>query len=173
MSTEQQLEILQHMNNVLSNKDSFYLTFTSNKSQFTQKFDVPIKLNQDRKYELALHNFTTTNYQINISEANNKFCYTWNKQPSDPKSVLEQHEIIFEKGAYEVKDIANEIIRGMKEKKHYSDENPSFTLTLKLTTFKSVIEIKRDELRIDFTKPNTVREMLGFESRLLRKGYIR
>jgi hypothetical protein len=171
MSTDQQLEILQNMNDVLSNKDSYYLTFTSNKSQFTQKFDVPIKLNQNRKYELALHNFTTTNYQINIGEENNKFYYTWNKHPSDPKSVIEQHEITFEKGAYEVKDIANEIIRGMKEKKHYTDENPPFVLSLKLSTFKSVIEIKRDELRIDFTKPNTVREMLGFESKLLLKGY--
>ena len=77
MTSDTQLELLQNLIDIMSNKDSFYLTFTANKSQFTQSFNVPIKLNPNRKYEAALHNFTTSNYQINIDETNNKLCYRW------------------------------------------------------------------------------------------------
>ena len=93
MTSDTQLELLQNLNDIMSNKDSFYLTFTANKSQFTQRFDVPIKLNPNRKYEAALHNFTTSNYQINIDETNNKFYYHW-------ENILKV--ITFEKGAYEI-----------------------------------------------------------------------
>ena len=54
MTSDTQLELLQNLNDIMSNKDSFYLTFTANKSQFTQIFDVPIKLNPNRKYEAAI-----------------------------------------------------------------------------------------------------------------------
>ena len=104
----------------MSIKDSFYLTCTANKSQFTQTFDVSIKLNPNRKYEAALHNFTTSNYQINIDETNNKFCYRWG-------NIIEV--ITFEKGAYEIQDISNEIIRVMKGRNHWDEKDPPFSLT--------------------------------------------
>jgi hypothetical protein len=167
MTNDTQLKVLQNLNDVLSNKDSFYLTFTARKSVFTQKFDVPIKLNPKRRYEAALHNFTTSNYQINIDETNNKFYYRWQ---ADTKSA--SNEVIkFEKGAYEVKDISNEIIRFMKEKRHWDEKHPPFSLLLNLNVFKSVIEIASDKLSIDFTKSGTFRHMLGFESKVLQKGY--
>ena len=167
MSNDSQLEVLQNLNDVLSNKDSFYLTFTANKSEFTQKFDVPITLNKNRKYEAALHNFTTSNYQINIDETNNKFYYQW----KNDNYQFSKEEINFEKGAYELKDISNEIIRYMKEKNHWDEKNPPFSLSLNLNVFKSIIEISGDKLTIDFTQPKTFRHMLGFESKVLNKGY--
>mgnify|MGYP003416264866 CR=1 FL=1 len=90
MSTE--LEALQNMNDVLSTKDSLYLTFTANSSTFTQTFPYPIHLLPNRKYEACLNYFTTSNYQINIDETNNEFYYLWDKKA---------HIITFEKGAYE------------------------------------------------------------------------
>ena len=162
MTSDTQLELLQNLNDIMSNKDSFYLTFTANKSQFTQRFDVPIKLNPNRKYEAALHNFTTSNYQINIDETNNKFYYHWYNISK---------VITFEKGAYEIQDISNEIIRVMKGRNHWDEKDPPFSLTLNLNVFKSVIDIKSDILKIDFTQAKTFRHMLGFDSKVLTKGY--
>jgi len=162
MTSDTQLELLQNLNDIMSNKDSFYLTFTANKSQFTQSFDVPIKLNPNRKYEAALHNFTTSNYQINIDETNNKFHYHWG-------NIIEV--ITSEKGAYEIQDISNEIIRVMKGRNHWDEKDPPFSLTLNLNVFKSVIDIKSDKLKIDFTQAKTFRHMLGFDSKVLTKGY--
>ena len=170
VSNDLQLEALQNLNDIMSNKDSFYLTFTANKSQITQKFDVPINLKQNRKYELSLHNFTTSNYQINIDETNNKFYYRWRTEIV-PKIQWASEIVSFENGAYEIKDIANEIIRVMKDRKHWDEKDPPFSLTLNLNVFKSVIDIKSDRLIIDFTQAKTFRNMLGFESKALMKGY--
>ena len=164
--SDTQLEVLQNMNDLLTNKDSFYLTFTSNKSVINQRFAIPIQLNPNRKYEAALHNFTTSNYQINIDETNNRFYYKWDNQ---------DFEISFEKGAYEVVDISTEILRVMIERKQWgstTDEKEApFRISLNLNVFKSIIEIKNDKLKIDFTKDKTFRGLLGFDSKVLSKGY--
>ena len=184
MSNDVQLEALQNLSDIMSNKDSFYLTFTANQSQITQKFDVRIKLNPNRKYEAALHNFTTSNYKINIDETNNKFYYQ-RKTETTPKPQWASEIITFEKGSYEVKDIANEIIRVMKDRKHWDETvntltgqkgtsvqaEPPFSLTLNLNVFKSVIDIKSDRTAIDFTQARTFRNMLGFEAKTLTNGY--
>jgi hypothetical protein len=161
------VENLQNMNDALSNKESFYLTFTSNKSVFTGKLDTPRKLLPNRRYRAALHNFTTSNYQINITEKNNKFYYRYKTE----QEWSDNHVITFEKGAYEIRDINDEIVRIMKERKHWDEKEPPFNLTIKLYIFKSIIEIKGDKLSVLFNKPNTLGPLLGFESTVLKKGY--
>ena len=162
LNSEAQLEVLQNLSDILSTKDSFYLIFTGNTSVIKQRFTVPIQLKQNRKYEAALHNFTTSNYQINIEEFNNRFYYKWDNK---------DYVINFEKGAYEVKDIENEIKRLMIENNHWDEKDIPFTLSLNLNVFKSVIDIKNDKFSIDFTRPKTFRNLLGFDSKVLKKGY--
>ena len=57
MANDLQLEALKSMSDILTHKDSLYLTFTANKSVFTQRFETPIRLLPNRNYEVALHKF--------------------------------------------------------------------------------------------------------------------
>src|SRR5438093_2974926 len=106
---------LQEIGDLLSNKHSSYYVFHSKKSDFNIKFPTPIKLNPQRNYELALHYFSSSNYIVNISDENNRFVYshdtgkTWTT-------------IKFESGAYEMKQINDEIRRLMVIHKNYDDK---------------------------------------------------
>jgi hypothetical protein len=51
---DQTTEAIQQLSNTISTKESYYLTFTSNDSSLTTRFNTPIKLNANRKYECAL-----------------------------------------------------------------------------------------------------------------------
>ena len=42
---------------------------------------------------------------------------------------------------------------------------------MNLATFKSIIEINNPNYEIDFTKPNTIRDLLGFKPKKLRTPY--
>ncbi len=65
---DQTTEAIQQLNNTISTKESYDLKFTSNDSSYTTRFITPIKINPNRKYECALQYFSTSNYQINITE---------------------------------------------------------------------------------------------------------
>jgi hypothetical protein len=162
MNSDSQLEALHQMTDILSSKESYYLTFTLDKTVQSTRFLNPIKLNQNRRYECALQYLGTSNYLINITEKNNMFYYKY-------ENIY--YTILFEKGAYEISDIGAEIKRVMTLRNHYSEKEPSFILSTKNETFKSVIEIKSDKLSIDFKQPNTFRNILGFEPKILNKGY--
>ena len=98
---------LNDISDALTTKDSFLLTFTGNKSIFTVNFNTPLKLLPGRKYEAALQTFTTSNYQLNITEENNNFFYSY-----DNGTIW--NTITVGKGAYEINAIKEEIIRVMK-----------------------------------------------------------
>ena len=63
----------------------------------------------------------------------------------------------------------------MAEKKHYdaSEKKPKYyvNIGINLSTFKSYIDITNPSYQIDFTKANTFRELLGFNSRILKHDY--
>ena len=153
---------LNDIRDALTTKDSFLLTFTGNKSIFTVNFNTPLKLLPGRKYEAALQTFTTSNYQLNITEENYKFIYTYDNL---------YNTITFGKGAYEINAIKEEIIRVMKENKHWDEKDPPLNILINLSEIGTIIEIKKENVKIDFTKPNTFREILGFNARILSKGY--
>src|SRR5438093_1601099 len=108
---DQTVELLHEMNDSMSNKYSDYFIFYSKTPSFNCRFPQPIKLNPNRNYKIGLQYFTTSNYLINIREKN-KFYYSTDKG-------LTWNTITFEKGAYELKQISDEINRQMVEKKHY------------------------------------------------------
>jgi hypothetical protein len=171
MSSELQLEQLQQLNDTLSNKESYYLTFTFNDTTHTARFDNPIKLNSDRKYECALQYFSTSNYLINITKDNNRFIYTMdaNTLPKPTWIILE-----LETGAYEIKTMNEEIQRMMIEKGHCdkTKENaPYINIGVNLSTFKSFIDITNPTYKVDFKQAKTFRHMLGFGSKILSKGH--
>jgi hypothetical protein len=166
---DQQVELLHEINDSMSNKYSDYFVFYSKSSSFNVVFPTPIKLNPNRNYKIGLQYFTTSNYLINITEANNKFYYSTDTGKTWTTLTIE-------KGAYELKQLSDEINRLMAEKKHYDNSNPThpkyyFNIGVNLSTFKSYIDITNPTYEIDFTKDNTFRGLLGFNSKKLKAGY--
>jgi hypothetical protein len=156
---EKTLEKLQELNDVLSTKENYYLTYNFKETIHTARLPIPIKLNSNRKYECGLQYFSSTNYLLNITEYNNRFYYSVDKGKT---WIL----ITLEKGAYELVDINSEIKRLMNNNKH-----TEFTIEVKLSTYQSYIEIKDDTYMIDFTRPKSIKDILGFSSKILSKGY--
>jgi hypothetical protein len=162
------LEKLNEITDSMSNKYSDYFVFYSKSSSFNIRFPEPIKLNPNRNYKIGLQYFTTSNYLINITEKNNKFYYSIDKGVNFITLTIEP-------GAYELKQISDEINRLMVKEKHYDSTTAPpkyyFNIGVNLSTFKSFIEITNPSYEIDFTKDETFREILGFNSKKLKTGY--
>lgn len=171
--SDTQMEKLNILADTLTYKENLYLTFTSNKSQFTVNFPKPHRLQHNRRYEAGLHYFTTSNYQTNILENNNKFYYVISGEvPTTKQITWSNHVITVEKGAYEIEALNNEIKRQLVERKHLTDlKDAAFNITLNLSIFKVAIQLDPKKIRIDFTKNNTFKDLLGFRSKELNKVY--
>jgi hypothetical protein len=157
-------EQLQTIGDILGSKFSSYLVFHSRQSEFNVSFPTPIKLNPNRNYELALHYFCISNHLVNITEINNKFIYS-----HDSGKIFTT--LTFETGAYEITQISNEIKRQMIINKHYDEKQPPLTIGVNLSTFKSYIDITNPNYQVDFGKPKTIKDLLGFDSKIIKSGY--
>ena len=161
-------ERLQEIGDILSNKHSSYYVFHSKKSDFNTKFPTPIKLNPHRNYEMALHYFSTSNHLVNISEENNQFIYSHDTGKTWTTIKLES-------GAYEMKQINDEIKRLMVVNKHFDDKvsphNYYINIGVNLSTFKSFVEITNPIFTVNFQKDKTIRNLLGFNPKIISQGY--
>src|SRR5829696_8871347 len=158
---EEQLEII---GDILGSKFSSYLVFHSRESQFNIRFPNPLKLNPQKNYDMALHYFCVANHLVNIKEGNNKFIYS----PDRSKSFT---TLRLETGAYEMKQIAEEIKRQMILMKHWDEKDPPLNIGVNLSTFKSYINITKLTYLVNFNQPGTIRELLGFPPIQIAYGY--
>ena len=161
-------EKLQEIGDILNNKFSGYFTFTSRNTSFNCRFPTPLKLNPSRNYEIALHYISTSNHMTNITEKNNKFIYSHDNGKT-------WTTIAFEKGAYEMKQIDEEIKRQMAANKHYDDKvsppNYFINIGVNLSTFKAFIDITNPTFKVNFQEKNTIRDLLGFKSKIISQGH--
>ena len=65
-------------------------------------------------------------------------------------------------GAYEINQINDEVKR---------QAGAGLEIGVNLSTTKSYINITKPDYKVDFSKPNTLRDMLGFTSQILSTGY--
>src|SRR6266581_7425735 len=160
-------EKLQSLNDILSDKDEYYINHISTTSEFQINFDVPIELNDNRTYKCALRYFSCYNTIFNITNKNNLFKYYNSKE----WKILK-----FDSGSYEINEIDKEVKRLMKENndieiKDSKDYYP-IEITADLTTSKFVIIINHKDYKVSFNIPNTINNILGFDSKKeLLKGY--
>src|SRR6266581_745673 len=160
-------EKLQSLNDILSNKDNFFITHTSKSSEFQINFDVPIELNDNRNYNCALRWFSCYNTIFNITNKNNLFKYYNSKE----WKILK-----LDSGSYEIDQINKEVMRLIKENndievKDSKDYYP-IEITADLITSKFVIIINHKDYKVSFNIPNTINNILGFDSKKdLLKGY--
>ena len=125
---------------------------------FRTEFSPPLELNKPHNYQLSLINASMWYSWFNITSSNNKFKYynntTWK-------------EITVEPGAYNIVDINQIIKHHMKENGDKTDDSTPINITPNYNTLKSTIELK-DGFQIDFTIEESLREILGFDSKIVQ-----
>jgi len=165
MSSDLVLEQLKEMVNILQRKEKYPIVLVNTKSDFTTQFSTPISLNPNRDYEIALLWFTAYNTIFNFDSSNNKFHYSID-------SGIKWTSIILPEGAYEINSLNNAIKSTMKANGHWDSVNNEcyINLSISLATSKSIVTIRNAKYVIDFTQPNTIRERLGFNSKILSSG---
>jgi hypothetical protein len=140
---------LELLSNLLSQKE--ILTIEVNGScnengEIEQIFWNNIELKENISYNIALLSLSTSSFFPNIIKDSNNLFYYSEKDSSDVKTI------VFETGAYELKDI-NEYI------KFYLKDN--VTISLIESTGKCRISLA-DGWKVYFNKPNTFKKILGF-----------
>lgn len=130
---------------------SITLTLSGNSSSLTSYFHPEIELDDQNDYSCALLDFYTYNSIPNVTDANNKFYYTY-------RNITETIEIHV--GSYEIAEIC-EIIN-----KHLASEEVIFRMHGNKNISKTIIKC-HPEICIDFSRENTIGPLLGFAKRKL------
>ena len=125
------------------NTDYFKLTFQDS-------IDV-----SDGNYVVGVTSFNTYNSIFNVNSKNNKIIYF---------DTVEWKEIVLPYGAYEIDQINDEVSRQL------SFEESPIIIEANTATLHSIIHLD-DGYKIDFTNSNTIRDILGFESKILSNKF--
>lgn len=132
---------------------------------FTTSFNPPLLLKTNSNYKVSLISATMWHSWRNITSSNNKFKYhngtTW-KTLNIPE------------GAYNIIDIDATIKRMMKTNGDIDDSdinNPNYYINIEANynTLHSRIELSNG-YKVDFTIPNTFRDILGFDSQIVHNN---
>ena len=139
------------------------ITLSAKSTNFTTKFNPPIKLN-GVNHEVALTSLETYHSFPNINEKN-VFKYS-----SDNGVTWKNIEI--PKGSYGLLGIYNEILRGFRENGDYDEINETYPIILlgNKNTAQIVMEISTKYI-VDFTAANGINTVLGFNSKKYDEGY--
>ena len=137
---------------------------TGTSDNFTVDFEPPIVLDIDKQYSIGLVACDLWNSWFNVSTSNNQFRYY---------NGTEWKEIVVPAGAYSIEDINSEISRVMEEIGDYDSNNKksNIIITANYNTGKTRIEIL-NSYEIDFEIENSLRTILGFESKKLTRNGI-
>ena len=135
---------------------SFILT--GNSSDFTTSFN-SIILDSNKQYEAALLSLDTYNSIPNIIEGKNNVFKYYNGEA--------WKTIMLSTGAYELNAINNEIKRQIIGNR---DSDSVIDITADISTLKSIVNIDNPNFKVDFSTPNSIGSVLGFET-VIGHGY--
>jgi hypothetical protein len=138
------------------------MQLTSNESTFEYSFPQEFL---DKKYEIALIKLDGNleiNKKMSINYTNNKFCYLINEVDQNNNSVNEEKIINIPNGKYEFNELITTINRLLKKDKGFLKAN--------LEDGNVIIDITKSAYSIDFSKRNTLANVLGFSNKVLTTG---
>ena len=160
-----EVELLKKIVKNTSHKSSMQIIVSSDKSSFDTRFNPAIELDKDKIYEIALVNLETYYSFPNNDETNNVFTYS-NDNGNIP------HKIIIPEGSYELADLNNTIQHEMRKRGHYDSVNEEYFINISANTntLKSVLIIEPG-YQEDFTQPNSLSKVLGFNSLKYEEGF--
>ena len=139
---------------------------TSRPGDFTIKFNPSLKLNPEKKHQLALDRLSMTYswYNIRSDYGNNKIKYTHDGRT--------WQTITFTDGMYSYSDINDYIHQYMEQKSHHSTDSSgkktySINLTFVLSTYRVLVSLDGD-YQLDL-RGTEFGDLIGFEKNLLQK----
>jgi hypothetical protein len=148
-----------------SQKSSLQIVVSGTTSQIRTAFNAPIQLDKNKRYEMALVNLETYYSFPNITAENNQFKYS-------PDDGVSWFTIFIPEGSYEVKDLNESIQDQMKQKNHYDNVNDKYyiSITPNASTLRCILTLE-NKYRVDFTHPNSLSSVLGFNNKIYSDGY--
>ena len=146
-------------------KGSRQIVVSSNKTRFNTRFNPPMQLDKNKKYEMALVNLETYYSFPNIDASNNYFRYshdggtTW-------------VDIFIPEGSYDIVDINDTIQQKMRQNGHYDRVNEDYYITISANanTLKAVM-ILDNNYQVDFRQTHSVSGVLGFNNVIYITNY--
>lgn len=170
-----ELNSLQKLESMLSNKYSTTFMINSNKSEITHRFLNPIELNPNLNYELGLIYFSTYNSIFNITDKNNKIKVTISKASKTHTSEQSSGDkvtfnIAVYPGAYEIKEISKVIENEIKYSKEFNTPNVDINIKTKpyikfspnVVSMNCVLKLEKG-CTVLFPKEESFADLLGFE----------
>ena len=150
--------ILQKIAQNTAPKSSYQIVASNNKTRFKTRFNPPIQLHKDKKYEIALVNLETYYSFPNIDAANNYLRYS-------PDGGTSWFEIYIPEGSYDITDINDTLQQKMRQNNHYDSANEDYYITISANsnTLKSVLMLENN-YQVDFRQPNSISRVLGFNN---------
>lgn len=129
-------------------------------------FEQQLTFDPEKNYEMALINLNTYYSFPNVGPENNKFSYS-------PDGGVTWKLIEIPTGSYELEDINTYIQRIMLGNGDYDATNDAYYITISadVNTLRSIMDITGAGYQVDFTIPNTIRTLLGFDSGIYTLGY--
>ena len=134
---------------------------TGNTSDFTTCHNSVI-LDPNKNYEAALLSLDTYNSIPNITQGKN------NLFPYSVDNGKTWKIIALNTGAYELAAINNEIKRQLIAN---GDNDSAITVTANVSRLTSIVSIENPSYKVDFSVPNTIGSVLGFDTVVIGFGY--
>ena len=148
-----------------SPKTGLQIIVSDDKTRFRTRFNPPIQLEKDLKYEIALVNLETYYSFPNIDASNNYFRYS-------PDNGITWFEIYIDEGSYDIVDINDTIQQKMRQNGHYDSANEKYYITISANsnTLKSVL-ILENNYHVDFRPLISISSLLGFDHNIYTQDF--
>ena len=119
----------------------------------------------NKQFILAVTFLTDYNGIFNVTNSNNKFYF---KKKNDEDSFT---QISLSLGAYELESLNDEIKRIIIDEGLYTEENYPLKIKPNFSTLGSIIEISAQGPIISFMHNHSIRDLLGFDSKIIYGEY--
>ena len=158
-------ELLAKISKNTEPKGSRQIVVSSNKTRFNTRFNPPMQLDKNKKYEMALVNLETYYSFPNIDASNNYFRYS-------PDGGTTWVDIFIPEGSYDIVDINDTIQQKMRQNGHYDSVNEDYYITISANanTLKAVM-ILDNNYQVDFRQAHSVSSVLGFNNVIYTTNY--
>src|SRR6218665_2382295 len=150
--------------NTRAKRSSHYILVSEKNARIRTRFSPSLELKGNKKYEMVLVGLETYYSFSNIDATNNSFRYS-------PNNGTAWFNVSIPEGCYEIKDIIEQVQRLMKGAGHYNSviDDHNIKIEANNNTLKTVFRIAEDYV-VDFTTPNSIRTVLGFNDRRYLSG---
>ena len=142
-----------------------HILIVMKKSTNEEHFAQALKTN-NKQFKLAVRFLSGYNGIFIVTNENNKIYFE--KTISDDDGFI---EITIPTGAYEIESLNNEIKRITIDEEQYSEANYPFTIKPNFSTLRSIIEISPQGPIISFMFDDSIKDLLGFNTRTLYEEY--